>query len=158
MKFQKMQKLQNKILLLFFIIIASLLYPCQLYSQEINIKEDMNFFSKHNKSHSHSHERPYVFKNEKNIFIKYNPVSLTFGGLLYFYQNVISQQLSSSCLYHPTCSEFSKQAIAEYGIFKGIFLSTDRLSRCNKIAGTDIHPVTINEKTNKSEDPVSLYK
>jgi putative membrane protein insertion efficiency factor len=153
-----MQRLHNKILLVLFIIIASLLYSHKGTAQKINIEENMTFFSKQNSSHSHSHKRPYIFKNEKNILIKYNPVSLTLGGMLYFYQNVISQQLSSNCLYQPTCSDFSKQAIAEYGIFKGIFLSTDRLTRCNKISGIDIHPVTMNEKTNKSEDPVSLYK
>lgn len=153
-----MQKSQNKTFLILLFIVSGLLFCPRLYAQNINVSEDMNFFESENQIQSHKHEREYIFKDKKNKFVKYNPLSLTLGGMLYIYQNAISQQFSSNCLYHPSCSEFSKQSIAEYGFFKGIFLSTDRLTRCNKIAALDIHPLTKNEKTGKSEDPISLYK
>lgn len=153
-----MQQLQNKILFIFLFTFSGLLFSQILVSQEINALDDMEFLESENQIKSHKHKRPYIFKDKKSNFVKYNPLSLTLGGMMYVYQNAISQQFSANCLYHPTCSEFSKQSISEYGIFKGIFLSTDRLTRCNKLGALDIHPITINEKTNKSEDPISLYK
>jgi len=158
MKYLRMQQLQSKLLYAFLFIFTSLLFSQTLISQDINALEDIEFLESENHIKSHKHTRAYIFKDKKNNFVKYNPLSLTLGGMMYVYQNAISQQFSANCLFHPTCSEFSKQAISEYGFFKGIFLSTDRLTRCNKLGALDIHPITINEETNKSEDPISLYK
>lgn len=35
------------------------------------------------------------------------------------------------CKYHPTCSEYSKQAFQKYGFFKGGCLAVWRVLRCN---------------------------
>ena len=35
------------------------------------------------------------------------------------------------CRYHPTCSTYSKQALAKYGVIKGGILSAWRVLRCN---------------------------
>lgn len=37
------------------------------------------------------------------------------------------------CRFQPTCSEYSYQAIAKYGILKGGFLSLKRILRCNPV-------------------------
>jgi hypothetical protein len=37
----------------------------------------------------------------------------------------------SVCIYEPTCSEYTEQAIAKYGFFKGCFLGFKRILRCN---------------------------
>ena len=100
--------------------------------------------------------RSFIYTSEDNLAKKINPVNMVFGGLLYVYQNTLSQQFSATCLYHPSCSDFSKQCIHEYGFLKGMFLSADRVSRCNRIAATGIHPLRIVE--NKVVDPVSFYK
>ena len=112
-----------------------------------------------NKAKVHpSEKRTYIFKNQPNTFKNSNPVSLLYGGSLYVYQNFVSQHLSASCLYDPSCSDFSKQAVKEYGIFKGTLLSLDRLNRCNRIAATDLNPLQINSKSNRFSDPVKRYK
>ena len=98
----------------------------------------------------------YIFK-ERNAFVKYNPLSLVFGGSLFFYQRVISPQISAGCAYDVSCSNFSKQSIHRFGLVKGIALSTDRLTRCNKIASADFHPVMINDH-NKVIDTPEMYK
>jgi putative component of membrane protein insertase Oxa1/YidC/SpoIIIJ protein YidD len=85
----------------------------------------------------------YVFK-DRNVFIKYNPLSLVFGGALYFYQAAISPQIMQGCIFSPSCSNFSKQCIHRFGIIKGIALSTDRLTRCTRLAAIDCHPVMFN--------------
>src|ERR1043165_6271178 len=68
-----------------------------------------------------------------SFFAKYNPVSLLLKGTMFTYQHVISPQLSRSCPYEITCSNFSKLSIKEYGIVKGVFISADRILRCNRI-------------------------
>ena len=35
------------------------------------------------------------------------------------------------CKYHPTCSEYSKQAFQKYGFLKGSCLAVWRILRCN---------------------------
>jgi putative component of membrane protein insertase Oxa1/YidC/SpoIIIJ protein YidD len=84
-----------------------------------------------------------LFKN-KNAFVKYNPISLLFGGGLYFYQKVISSQIQAGCAFDVSCSNFSKQSISKFGLLKGIALSTDRLTRCTRVSAVDFHPVMMN--------------
>ncbi len=98
----------------------------------------------------------YLF-HDKNVFIKYNPISIFFGGALFIYQRAISPQISAGCAYEISCSNFSKQCISHYGFLKGIALSTDRLTRCNKIASADFHPLLINFQ-NKVIDNPEMYK
>lgn len=35
------------------------------------------------------------------------------------------------CVFYPTCSEYSKEAIEKYGVFKGFYLTTKRILRCH---------------------------
>jgi len=44
-----------------------------------------------------------------------------------WYQHRISPFSSPRCLFYPTCSEFTKQAVSRYGFFFGILMSVDRL-------------------------------
>jgi len=139
-------------------LILSLLGTIASPGQQIDAGADMAFYEDQLQDQSHFHKRDYMFKEETNLLIKYNPVSLSLGGLMYLYQNTLSQQLSASCLFEPSCSQYGKHAIRHYGIFKGIFLTADRITRCNKIAARDIHPLTINTKSRRAKDPVNLYE
>ena len=67
-----------------------------------------------------------------------NPVSLSLRGAMLFYQNIESPQFQSSCLYERSCSNFSKEAIHRFGFIKGVFLSADRLMRCNHVCENEI--------------------
>jgi putative component of membrane protein insertase Oxa1/YidC/SpoIIIJ protein YidD len=99
----------------------------------------------------------YLFAG-KNAFVKYNPVSLTFGGLLYVYQKTISVQIGAACPYEVNCSNFSKQCIQKYGLLKGIPLTADRLTRCTKLAALDmIEGVDYNSRTFKLYDHPNDY-
>lgn len=94
----------------------------------------------------------FLFIPDKKI-IKYNPVSLAFGGLMYIYQSVISSQIAADCPYEVSCSSFSKQCITKYGVFKGFALSADRLTRCTKFAAKDLHPLKFNAKGKIIDSP-----
>ncbi|MFA9213819.1 MAG: membrane protein insertion efficiency factor YidD [Candidatus Methylacidiphilales bacterium] len=86
----------------------------------------------------------------------YNPINLTFSGLMFFYQNVLSTQINAGCIYSPSCSEFSKQSIKKYGLIKGILLSADRVQRCNRITALGINIKQLNEQY-KFPDSAELY-
>ncbi|WP_372639364.1 membrane protein insertion efficiency factor YidD [Ancylomarina sp.] len=154
-----MQKLINQIYKLTFTLSFILCFCILTKAQD---KESSNIQlilkTKTNTLDTKKHSRDYIYKNEKSWFKKYNPISLGFGSLLYLYQNVISQQFSADCLYHPTCSDFSKDAIREYGLMKGIFLSSDRICRCNRIAATSINYFKFDQKSNHAHDSVSYYR
>ncbi|CAC9443393.1 Protein YidD [Bathymodiolus heckerae thiotrophic gill symbiont] len=48
-----------------------------------------------------------------------------------FYQLFISPLLGSNCRFDPTCSQYSYDAVTEYGFFKGLHLSIKRISKCH---------------------------
>ena len=86
-----------------------------------------------------------------------NPVRLSLGGMMYVYQRFVSPQLPSECLYHPTCSGFSKELIRDLGLIKGVTATADRLSRCNRVAAFDIHPMHIHEESGKAVEDTGIY-
>jgi len=94
----------------------------------------------------------------KSWLARYNPVALTLKGAMLGYQRLMSQQLARSCPYQLTCSNFSKQAIEQYGILKGVFLSADRITRCNRIGLLDVRPIDISETDGTILDSLSRYK
>lgn len=64
--------------------------------------------------------------------------------LIEFYQKAISPWLGSRgvhCKYYPTCSEYSRQAIEKYGIFKGLVLSIKRILKCNPLSKGGYDPL-----------------
>lgn len=65
--------------------------------------------------------------------------------LIDFYQKMpISSH--GACRYYPTCSQYAKEAILEYGSFKGVFLTIKRILRCNPFGGYGYDPVPKKEK------------
>ncbi|TVQ24775.1 MAG: membrane protein insertion efficiency factor YidD [Spirochaetaceae bacterium] len=58
---------------------------------------------------------------------------------IHVYQQVISPWTRGSCLYHPTCSEYGKQALLHHGVVKGTILTLARIGRCQGLffAGGD---------------------
>lgn len=93
-----------------------------------------------------------------NVIAQYNPISLILKGALLGYQKILSQQLARNCPYEISCSNFSKQAIREFGIFKGVFISADRILRCNRIGFEDVSPLSINPATGRIIDSPNMYR
>ena len=61
--------------------------------------------------------------------------------LISFYQKYISTFLKPSCVFYPSCSEYTKRAIEKYGIFEGIYLGFRRILRCHPWQKNHIDPV-----------------
>ena len=47
------------------------------------------------------------------------------------YQRLISPLMRPRCKYVPSCSEYARMAINEFGVLKGLVLAGWRLLRCN---------------------------
>jgi uncharacterized protein len=62
-------------------------------------------------------------------------------GMIRFYQMTISQITPPQCRYTPTCSEYTFEAINKYGIFKGTWMGTKRIARCNPFHAGGYDPV-----------------
>lgn len=69
--------------------------------------------------------------------------------LISIYQKILSPDhsfwaksfhLHGYCKYHPTCSEYTKQALRKYGCIKGILKGSYRILRCHPWAegGVDL--------------------
>ena len=56
------------------------------------------------------------------------------------YQWFISPVLGQHCRFHPSCSEYTGQAIEKYGARKGAWLGIKRILKCNplNIGGVDM--------------------
>ena len=69
------------------------------------------------------------------------------------YKFFISPLFGHSCRYLPTCSEYSIEALKEYGLAKGTFMSIKRILSCHPIkflgGGDGFDPVKRNIKVKK---------
>ncbi len=57
------------------------------------------------------------------------------------YKILISPWLPSACRFHPTCSEYMRQAIELHGVLKGLWLGTKRLGKCHPLHKGGLDPV-----------------
>jgi putative membrane protein insertion efficiency factor len=57
------------------------------------------------------------------------------------YQLIISPWTLPSCRFTPTCSEFARQAIATFGVVRGLVLTARRLLRCHPFHAGGYDPV-----------------
>jgi uncharacterized protein len=60
---------------------------------------------------------------------------------VYIYKYAISPFTPASCRHYPTCSEYALQAVKIHGPFKGIWLTTKRISRCHPWGTSGYDPV-----------------
>lgn len=66
--------------------------------------------------------------------------------LLLFYKKNISPALNANCIYTPTCSMYTLDAVEKYGVLRGIFLGAKRILRCNPFCKGGFDPVKENFK------------
>ena len=69
------------------------------------------------------------------------------------YKFFISPLFGHSCRYLPTCSEYTIEALKEYGLIKGLFKSLKRILSCHPIkflgGGEGFDPVKKQMKVKK---------
>ncbi len=61
--------------------------------------------------------------------------------LLRTYKCYVSPFLPSACRFHPTCSDYMREAVERYGAARGFWLGVKRLSRCHPFHPGGVDPV-----------------
>ena len=120
------------------ILVLLMLLKTKFINAQIVVTDEQLIKAHQLNQNPRSNQRPAMEFGERSWIAKYNPASLVAKGAMYVYQNAISPQISSDCLYHPSCSDFAKQCIQKYGFFKGVSLGADRLTRCTNLAEDEI--------------------
>jgi len=73
--------------------------------------------------------------------MKHTLITYPFILFIRAYRYLISPLLGNNCRFYPSCSSYSEQAIKEFGLFKGGFLSIKRLSKCHPFHQGGYDPV-----------------
>lgn len=58
-----------------------------------------------------------------------------------FYQHTLSRLLPPACRFWPSCSRYSSEAIARYGVRRGGWMTVCRLARCHPFNAGGYDPV-----------------
>lgn len=74
---------------------------------------------------------------DKNL----SPVGQTAILMIRTYQKLLSPLLGQHCRFYPSCSQYTLEAIQEWGLAKGIWLGAKRISRCHPLNEGGIDPV-----------------
>jgi putative membrane protein insertion efficiency factor len=57
------------------------------------------------------------------------------------YRLAISPLLGPRCRFHPSCSEYTLEALTRHGLVAGLWLGTARLCRCHPLNDGGLDPV-----------------
>ena len=61
------------------------------------------------------------------------------AALIRVYQRCISTLKPACCRFHPTCSEYARQAVLEHGVRRGIWMALKRILKCHPLYRGSIH-------------------
>lgn len=156
-QFQEMQLFLNRTLTIFLVMAPILQISGQSKIDDLELIKN-SLVEKSSIGEDHKHHTTFLLSDHPSNFIKYNPASLVLGGMMWTYQKIISPQISSNCLYSPSCSAYSKNLISDFGIIPGIILTADRLSRCSRLALIDFNSWDITTLNGKIIESTSYYK
>ena len=62
-------------------------------------------------------------------------------ALIRLYQKTVARALPPVCRFYPSCSHYTYEAIAKYGLFRGGWLGVKRIARCHPFNPGGYDPV-----------------
>ncbi|HLM99116.1 MAG TPA: membrane protein insertion efficiency factor YidD [Bryobacteraceae bacterium] len=71
-----------------------------------------------------------------------SPLQQFIVSALRLYKRFLSPWLPAACRFHPTCSEYMREAVERYGVGRGSWMGVKRLFRCHPFhaGGIDLVP------------------
>lgn len=148
---------------LFFTFFILACFSCSAQS----VQEDLALLIQHNTSltakdnnyrvSDQVNDKDAIKFKHRSFIARYNPLGITAVTAMYFYQQLVSPQMYRNCLYHRSCSNYGKAAIKEFGLIKGVFMSADRLLRCNMDAINDIPPGDFDKEGLAIDEPEKYH-
>ena len=80
-------------------------------------------------------------------------IEMAFGSFLKFviriYQILLAPVLGNNCRFYPNCSNYAIDAITQYGVILGLWLSMKRIARCNPWHHGGLDPVPLSNNVRK---------
>ena len=134
-----MKAIANYIILLILLTIQT----CFLYGQSTVTAELKDIFVKKDSTQNDYSKPLKSASNEIDIAVS--------SGFL-MYKLFVSSQDKPSCVFTPSCSEYSVEAFKKKGTLVGWLQTFDRLSRCHGFVNPKHYP--LNFKKNLFYDPV----
>jgi putative component of membrane protein insertase Oxa1/YidC/SpoIIIJ protein YidD len=67
-----------------------------------------------------------------NGLARLNPLHHVAAAMLYLYQNLLSEQIGSDCMFETSCSEYTKQRIGAKGLIRGTLDGFNQISECQR--------------------------
>ena len=65
------------------------------------------------------------------------------------YQLLLSPYCGCCCRFYPCCSEYAIQAVAAFGVVKGLRLALMRLCRCHPLSSGGYDPIPNGDETRR---------
>jgi putative membrane protein insertion efficiency factor len=98
---------------------------------QLHLEQNLNLLN------HHVTETSYIKKKIKNPIMR-------------FYQSFVSSQDGdNNCIFYPSCSQYAVNAVKKRGLFLGIIMAADRLTRCNPY---ELHFYNYHQQVPKHED------
>lgn len=60
-------------------------------------------------------------------------ISRALIGIIGAYKRFISPHLPNRCRFHPTCADYSREAIERHGALRGTWLAIKRVFKCHPL-------------------------
>ena len=61
--------------------------------------------------------------------------------LLRAYKRFLSPLLGQRCRFHPSCSTYTSEAVARFGVIRGLWLGLRRIGRCQPMFEGGLDPL-----------------
>ena len=134
------------------ITLIIIIFSCTLFSQSEAMNKQLQLIKYHNPI-----IKEKIPENLSFMINETSEIKLAALWFIRFYQNFISSRHDNykMCTFIPSCSRFGISAIKNYGIFKGVLITSDRIQRCNNMGSREY---IIDSLTNKRVDPTSQYQ
>lgn len=81
-----------------------------------------------------------------------SPLRVVLKKIVRGYQILISPWFPAKCRFHPSCSEYTIQAIDQHGSAKGSWLSVKRILKCHPFSEGGFDPVPASTSNKDKEE------